>query len=108
MVETIEETYSMYSELDFVVSMRLHASILSCVQGIPFLALSYSAKTDVVLSDIGTPYTMRAKDFSIEAFRAFFSRLAQDAKDQGFALKAKYDKINAKAKLQVKQIFHGF
>ena len=41
-----------YAKLDFVIAMRLHSAILSVVHHIPFVAISYSKKTDAVLDGL--------------------------------------------------------
>ncbi len=53
-VETIEEVYDIYKQkkIDLCLSMRLHSMILSQVYDIPFIAFSYSKKTDEVLKKI--------------------------------------------------------
>ena len=45
---SIEETYNYYTEnkMDLVLASRLHSIILSRVYKIPYIALSYSRKTD--------------------------------------------------------------
>ncbi|PIE85499.1 hypothetical protein CSA08_01655 [Candidatus Gracilibacteria bacterium] len=47
----MQEVYSFYKErkIDICLSMRLHSIILATVYEIPFIALSYSTKTDEVL-----------------------------------------------------------
>lgn len=49
--ENIQETYLFYKDkkIDICFSMRLHSIILSTVYEIPFVAFSYSIKTDEVL-----------------------------------------------------------
>jgi polysaccharide pyruvyl transferase WcaK-like protein len=44
--KNIQETLTLYPELDYVIAGRLHASILSTVHAIPHIILSYSRKTD--------------------------------------------------------------
>lgn len=49
---SMEEVYEYYSseKIDMCISMRLHSIILSMVYGIPFIALSYTKKTDEILA----------------------------------------------------------
>lgn len=49
--QTISETHRAYKNLDLVISMRLHASILAAQNGLPILMLSYGPKTEA-LADI--------------------------------------------------------
>ncbi len=53
-VENINEVYKFYKEekLDVCLSMRLHSMILSQVYGIPYIAFSYSKKTDELIKNI--------------------------------------------------------
>jgi polysaccharide pyruvyl transferase WcaK-like protein len=41
-----------YKEMDLVLAMRLHSIILSQVYNIPFIAISYSTKTDEIIEQI--------------------------------------------------------
>lgn len=52
--ETIEEVYDFYKErkLDLCLAMRLHSMILSQVYEIPFVAFSYSKKTEELVKKI--------------------------------------------------------
>lgn len=49
--ENMQETYDFYKQnkIDICFSMRLHSIILSTVYEIPFVAFSYSTKTDEIL-----------------------------------------------------------
>lgn len=49
----MEDVYEIYKnkEVDFIFAMRLHSIILSHVYEIPFVAISYSTKTDEVLKN---------------------------------------------------------
>lgn len=53
-VENIREVYNYYKEekLDVCLSMRLHSMILSQVYGIPFIAFSYSKKTEELIKNL--------------------------------------------------------
>lgn len=53
-VNSMEDIYSkyIYKEFDICLAMRLHSIILSQVYSIPFVRISYSKKTDEVLSII--------------------------------------------------------
>lgn len=55
-ISTMEDVYSkyIYREFDLCLAMRLHAIILSQVYEIPFIWVSYSKKTDEILSMIET------------------------------------------------------
>ncbi len=52
--ENIEEVYRNYTtrNIDICITMRLHSIILSQVYGIPYIALSYSKKTDEILKKL--------------------------------------------------------
>jgi polysaccharide pyruvyl transferase WcaK-like protein len=47
---SMNETYSVYKEkkIDFCLSMRLHSMILSQVYSIPFVAIKYAKKRDLM------------------------------------------------------------
>jgi len=52
-VDSMEDVYSkyIYREFDICLAMRLHSMILSQVYSIPFIWISYSTKTDELLSN---------------------------------------------------------
>ena len=53
-ISSMQEVYTsyIYKEFDICLAMRLHSIILSQIYEIPFIWLSYSTKTDEVLSKI--------------------------------------------------------
>ena len=70
--ETLAETLVAYEEVELVVGMRLHSMILSTVYAIPFLPVSYGAKTREYLDSIGYPLRMDARTYTTEAFARDF------------------------------------
>lgn len=70
-----EEALASYAFLDFVVAMRLHSAILAVRYGVPFLALSYSNKTDELLARLRWPHALAAKSFDLPSFMRAFERL---------------------------------
>lgn len=105
--QTMDETFALYRDLTFVISMRLHASILSVVAGIPFYAISYAKKTDEILRDVGTSYVQRASTFDPEIFKTQFRELIQTRETQQFALIHKYDTIKANTLESYNFLFDG-
>ena len=69
---SLSETLSWYSGLSAVVAMRLHAGVLSFVNGIPFYLLSYSKKTDEFAKRVRTKWVAPASEFDPDAFRGHF------------------------------------
>jgi polysaccharide pyruvyl transferase WcaK-like protein len=53
-IESLEEVYDFYKEkkIDLCFAMRLHSMILSQVYEIPFVAFSYSKKTEELVKKI--------------------------------------------------------
>lgn len=77
--KNIQETLTLYSELDYVIAGRLHASILSTVYAIPHIILSYSRKTDEFAKLINYNYILPSKDFDIELFKISFLQLINES-----------------------------
>lgn len=50
--QTIEQTLATYSLCDVIIGMRLHSIVLTSVMKIPLLAISYSAKTRAILTEM--------------------------------------------------------
>lgn len=73
--QTNEEALACYPYLDFVIAMRLHSLILSVRYGIPFLALSYSGKTNELLERLHYPHHLQAQSFDFASFVRAFERL---------------------------------
>ena len=72
---TNAEALECYPYLDYVVAMRLHSAILSVRYGVPFVMLSYSGKTDALMSALRWPHWMPAQGFSVRAFSRKFEDL---------------------------------
>ncbi len=104
---SIEETFTFYREIDYLVSMRLHATILAHVYTIPFLALSYAQKTRWFLEKTEHSFVLEAWNFNIEHFRKHFIQLVSLSKEQRFALTTKYDTIKDECFLHTKDLFYG-
>ncbi|MEI6711987.1 MAG: polysaccharide pyruvyl transferase family protein [bacterium] len=54
--QTIEQTLAIYTLCDVIVGMRLHSIILASVMKIPLLAISYSTKTEAVLTEMNKEF----------------------------------------------------
>lgn len=59
--KTMQETLDLYPSLDFVISMRLHANILSVVHGTSFYSISYGNKTRALLQELELSFIQDAK-----------------------------------------------
>lgn len=59
--QTIEQTLDTYHQCDLIVGMRLHSSILSLTMKIPLIAISYSSKTESILSEKWYPFIQAEK-----------------------------------------------
>ncbi len=105
--DSMDETFEMYKHLQFVISMRLHASILSVVSHVPFYAISYAKKTDEILADVGASYVQRANTFDFEIFKKQFAELIASREAQQFALVGKYDTIKANTIESYNLLFDG-
>ncbi|MDD2487762.1 MAG: polysaccharide pyruvyl transferase family protein [Candidatus Gracilibacteria bacterium] len=78
MTSDIRKTLDMYKKLDFVIGMRFHSLILSLVYNIPFLALSYSQKTDELLKEFKYDHKMDPKRFEFEKFIKMFEHIEEN------------------------------
>lgn len=54
--QSIEQTLEAYKKCHIVLSMRLHSMILALTHHIPFVAISYSQKTNILLEEINWNY----------------------------------------------------
>lgn len=77
---TIEDLVSPLSQLDFMISMRLHGIITCASYGIPSIAISYDPKVTNIQSKIGmSDYLINVEDFNssvcLEKFQKIESTL---------------------------------
>ncbi len=88
------------AELDFLIGMRLHSSILAIKYGIPFVAINYSDKVKWFLSDINlADFCLSFDELSLETLDSKFDLLVKN-KD---VLKGRLDlaKKECKASLHI-------
>lgn len=65
--ENMLNVLATYQTVDFVIGMRLHSIILSVVHHVPFIAVSYSKKTDSVLFMLKWAHILDAKETDAKA-----------------------------------------
>ncbi len=104
----MQETLDLYPTLDFVISMRLHANILSVVHGIPFYALSYGNKTRSLLQELELSFIQDAKYFLFSTFRTQFWELIEAREDAEFAITAKSDILRTEISTSLESLFYGY
>jgi len=104
----MQETLNLYPTLDFVISMRLHANILSVVHGIPFYAISYGNKTRAILQELELSFIQDAKQFQFSTFRTQFWQLIEAQQDAEFAINAKSDTMRTDISTSLQSLFHGY
>lgn len=75
---TIDQTLKLYPTLYAVVAMRLHAGILSCVHGLPFIMISYGPKTEEFIGLVGNKwYTISPEQVTLAEFQKIWEDLEQ-------------------------------
>jgi polysaccharide pyruvyl transferase WcaK-like protein len=69
--------FSMISKMDYIISQRLHPSVIGWSCDIPHIALDYqNCKTQDFLSTIGMcEFVIRTDDFSMNTYKSMFCRL---------------------------------
>lgn len=104
---SLSETQELYPQLRFVVAMRLHAMILSAVHQIPFIALSYSRKTDEVLDLLEYPHRIATKDLDLDTFWIVFEEIERREKELALAFKSKLDTIRHDISSSLNHLLYG-
>lgn len=107
---SLDESLDAYGYLGAVVAMRLHAGVLSFVNGIPFFMLSYSKKTDAFVERSGSEWVMPSAEFDPVEFSARFSAFAASLSDVPppfFALREKCAKIKDESRTLYDETFYG-
>ncbi len=105
---SIAESLDSYRNVSGVVAMRLHAGVLSFVNGIPCFVLSYSRKTDAFIARSGIRHFLPASEFDGREFETRFSEFASEAlRAPIFALVEKCDKIREEARTTYEETFYG-
>lgn len=66
-----EEIFSLLAQMNYIVSQRLHPTIIGWIQGIPHIALEYQfGKTDDFMQSIGMgEFVIRTDEFNIEIYK---------------------------------------
>ncbi len=105
--KSMSETIEAYKRLDYMIWMRFHSMILSIINNIPFLALSYWVKTNELLWSFHYLYSMNPKKFTFHEFIRTFEDLEKSNKEAKFALKSKYDRIKESIFLDYKDFLNG-
>ena len=107
---SLDESLDAYKYLGAVIAMRLHAGVLSFVNGIPFFMLSYSKKTDAFAERAGSKWVMPSAEFDAEEFSERFSAFAASLSDVPppfFALTEKCAKIKDESRTLYDETFYG-
>lgn len=75
-----EELFSLLGQMDYVVSQRLHPTILAWIQGIPCVAFEYHYnKTFDFMSTIGMDeFVIRTDEFDLQIYKKKFTRLLNE------------------------------
>ncbi|MDQ1343365.1 MAG: pyruv trans protein [Patescibacteria group bacterium] len=108
--DSLSASLDAYRSLDAVIAMRLHAGVLSFVNGIPFFLLSYSKKTDAFAERVGSPWILAASEFDETAFSEAFDRFITEYGESRvpfFALKEKYGRIREETRNSFDDTFYG-
>lgn len=75
-----EEVFSLLGQMNYIVSQRLHPTILGWSQGVPHVALEYQfGKTADFMQSIGMgEFVIRTDEFSMEVYKKKLSRLLRE------------------------------
>lgn len=107
---SLDESLDAYKYLGAVIAMRLHAGVLSFVNGIPLYMLSYSKKTDAFVEKSESAWSMSASEFDSEIFSAKFEEFAASLSEVPppfFALAEKCAKIKEETRTLYDETFYG-
>jgi len=74
------EHFSMIGQMDYIISQRLHPSVVGWVLGVPHICLDYqNCKTEDFLSTLGMmEFCMRTDDFNLETYCTKYERLMSE------------------------------
>ena len=103
----MKETLGAYGRCDYVVACRLHSGVLSAILGIPFVLLSYSAKTDEFAEKVGCESVIAADAFRISRFSYLFHQIVENREVRIFALREKCGNIEKEARNSFETAFYG-
>lgn len=68
--QSIEQTLEAYKKCHIIISMRLHSMILALTHHIPFVGVSYSQKTTMLLEEINWKYTHSGNEKADDILRS--------------------------------------
>ena len=75
-----EALFSLLGQMDYIVSQRLHPTILGWLQGIPHVALDYQfGKTADFMESLGMgEFVIRTDEFNMDVYKKKFTRLLKE------------------------------
>lgn len=94
---TMEETFAEYENIDAMISMRLHATIVAANRGIPVVMIPYGPKTLSLAEILGIEKTLiDTEKFSCEEFLEKFNYLYDNYENEQAKISALYREIHTK------------
>lgn len=93
----MEETFAEYENIDVMISMRLHATIVAANRGIPVVMIPYGPKTLSLAEILGIKKTLiDTEKFSCEEFLEKFNYLYDNYENEQAKISALYREIHTK------------
>lgn len=79
---TVPEMFSVLSEAEIVIGMRLHSLIYATTLEIPSLALVYDPKVSAFMESLGQPDVVNVEDFDLENAMEILSRIIEEREER--------------------------
>lgn len=75
-IGSLDQGLKIYSDIDFLVGMRMHSNILAATQGVPFVGISYEYKTEGIMNSLGIQeFCIRGKHLTGNKLRTLLNNL---------------------------------
>ncbi len=94
---SVPEMFSVLSEGEAVIGMRLHSLIYATTLAIPAMALVYDPKIRAFMASLNQPDQLNVEDFSFEKARAVLENLLKEREERRVALRETNKKLRAMA-----------
>ena len=77
---SVDQVVGQIADVDFVVASRFHNVLLSLLVGRPTVSISYNAKNDALMTDVGLgDYCQSVEDFEVDRLVQHFQSLERSA-----------------------------
>lgn len=91
------ELIGLFSRMNFVIAMRLHAAIYAASAGVPFIGLAYDMKISAMAEEYGLPYHIGVDMFEADALVSMAAEITARRAEICSVIEKKTDELRVRA-----------